>query len=93
MSTSNALAVQERYYRAARAVAAVLVRVCRGSCPERLLGRVRARLEALPLPTGAFALALCRLANARTYLRAAETGAAAFELRLLLGSLVAGEPQ
>ena len=91
MLTSHSLAVQERYYRAARAVAAVLVRVCRGSCPEPLLGRVRARLETLPLPTGAFALAVRRLDNARTYLRAGETGAAAFELRLLLGSLVAGK--
>ena len=91
MLTSNSLVVQERYYRAARAVAAVLVRVCRGSCPEPLLGRVRARLEALPLPTGAFSLAVCRLDNARTYLRAGETGAAAYELRLLLASLVAGK--
>jgi hypothetical protein len=90
MSTSNSLAAQERYYRAARAVAAVLVRVCRGSCPERLLGRVRALLEALPLSTGAFALAVRRLDNARTYMRAGETGAAVFELRLLLGSLAAG---
>jgi len=69
----------------------VLVRVCQGSCPEPLLGRVRARLEALPLPTGAFSLAVCRLDNARTYLRAGETGAAAYELRLLLASLVAGK--
>jgi hypothetical protein len=91
MSTSNSLAVQERYYRAACAVAAVLVRVCRGCCPEPLLGRVRTRLEALPLPTGAFALAVRRLDNARTYLRAGETGAAVFELRLLLGSLAAGK--
>src|SRR6516162_3436150 len=58
MLTSDSLVVQERYYRAARAVAAVLVRVCQGSCPEPLLGRVRARLEALPLPTGAFSLAV-----------------------------------
>ena len=91
MLTFHSLTVQEQYYRAARAVAAVLVRVCRGSCPERLLGRARACLQALPLSTGAFALAVCRLDNARTYLRAGETGAAAFELRLLLGSLVAGK--
>jgi hypothetical protein len=91
MLTFHSLTVQEQYYRAARAVAAVLVRVCRGSCPEPLLDRVRARLEILPLPTAAFALAVRRLDNARTYLRAGESGAAAFELRLLLTSLAAGK--
>jgi hypothetical protein len=91
MPTSSSLIVLERFSWAARAVAAVLVRVCRGSCPEPLLGRVRARLEALPLSTGAFALAVRRLDNARTYLQAGETGAAAYELRLLLASLAAGK--
>jgi hypothetical protein len=91
MLKSSSFTVLEQYSRAARCVATVLVRVCRGCCTESLLGRVRARLEALPLSTGAFALAVCRLDNARTYLRAGETGAAAFELRLLLGSLAAGK--
>jgi hypothetical protein len=91
MSKSSSITVLERYARAARAVATVLMRVCQGSCPEPLLGVVRGRLEALPLPTEAFALAVRRLDNARTYLRAGETGAATYELRLLLASLAAAK--
>jgi hypothetical protein len=91
MLMSSSLTILERYFRAARAVAAVLVLVCRDSCPDSLFERVRARVEALPLPTETFDLALRRLHNARTYLRVGETGAAAFELRLLLGSLTAAK--
>jgi hypothetical protein len=44
-------------------------------------------LQALPLDTTEFALAVNRLANARHYLESGEYGAARFELRLLRRSL------
>jgi hypothetical protein len=51
------------------------------------LKQVRRLLEALPLATGEFGLAVNRLANAQRYLNAGEHGAAQYELRLLLRSL------
>jgi hypothetical protein len=44
-------------------------------------------LQALPLDTTEYGLAMNRLANARHYLESAEYGAARFELRLLRRSL------
>jgi hypothetical protein len=49
--------------------------------------QMRQALEALPLDTGSFAVALNRLNNARTYWEGGETGAAQFELRLLLAGV------
>jgi hypothetical protein len=46
-----------------------------------------AMLNALPLSTSEFGLAVSRLKNARRYYVAEETGAARFELQLLLASL------
>jgi hypothetical protein len=43
----------------------------------------RQALEALPLTTAEFGLAVNRLANAERYLQAGERGAACFELNLL----------
>jgi hypothetical protein len=48
---------------------------------------MRLTLDALPLDTETFALALNRLNNARAYWEEGETGAARYELRLLLGGL------
>ena len=44
-------------------------------------------LQALPLDSAEFGLAINRLANARHYLESGEYGAARFELRLLRQSL------
>jgi hypothetical protein len=44
-------------------------------------------LEAMPLPTDEFALARCRLDNARRYLQYNERGAAQYELRLMMRGL------
>jgi hypothetical protein len=49
--------------------------------------RLRHLLNALPLNTAEFALALNRLANASHYLESGEGGAARYELRLLRRSL------
>jgi hypothetical protein len=49
--------------------------------------RLRLLLEALPLDTAQFGLALNRLANAHHYLESGEWGAAWYELRLLRRSL------
>jgi hypothetical protein len=50
--------------------------------------RLRCLLEALPLDTADFGLALNRLANARHYVECGEHGAARYELRLLRRSLI-----
>jgi hypothetical protein len=55
--------------------------------PVPRLEQLRLLLEALPLDTTEFALAVNRLANARHYLRSGEFGAAWYELRLLRRSL------
>jgi hypothetical protein len=56
---------------------------------ETVAGFERARLllEALPLGSAEFGLAVNRLANARHYLQSGEYGAAHYELRLLRRSL------
>jgi hypothetical protein len=51
------------------------------------LGPIRELLEALPLGSADFGLAVNRLVNAQHYLHAGERGAARYELRLLLRSL------
>jgi hypothetical protein len=50
-------------------------------------GRLRVFLEALPLDTAEFGLAVNRLKNAQDYIETGEHGAARFELRLLRQSL------
>jgi hypothetical protein len=55
--------------------------------PVARLERLRLLLEALPLDTTEFGLAVNRLANARHYLGSGEFGAARYELRLLRRSL------
>jgi hypothetical protein len=49
--------------------------------------QIRQALEALPLASAEFGLAVKRLVNARHYLQSGEYGAARFELRLLRRSL------
>jgi len=44
-------------------------------------------MESLPLASGEYAVASNRLRNARRYLQSDERGAAAYELRLLMGDL------
>jgi hypothetical protein len=51
------------------------------------LEEIHRLLEALPLSSVEFALAVNRLANARRYHRSGEYGAAKYELRLLRTSL------
>jgi hypothetical protein len=48
---------------------------------------IRRMLEALPLATAEFGLAINRVTNAQHYLHCSEYGAARYELRLLLRSL------
>jgi hypothetical protein len=75
MSATAPFALQERYFSASRAVAALLARICRGG--RRFAShfrRTRALLGTLPLTTQEFALARQRLANARQSLRAGEAG-------------------
>jgi hypothetical protein len=55
--------------------------------PLACFGRLRVLLEALPLDSTEFGLAVNRLANARCYLESGEYGGARYELRLLLRSL------
>jgi hypothetical protein len=55
--------------------------------PVACFEQLRLWLEALPLASGEFSLAVNRLANARQYLESGEYGAARFELRLLRRSL------
>jgi len=49
--------------------------------------QIRQLLEALPLASAEFGLAVNRLTNARHYLHSGEYGAARYELHLLLRSL------
>ena len=58
-----------------------------GEGADEEFARARSALECLPLNTEEFATANNRLANARSYFRAGECGAARYELRLLLLSL------
>jgi hypothetical protein len=55
--------------------------------PLVCFGRLRVLLEALPLDTREFGLAVNRLANARHYLESGEYGAVRYELRLLRRSI------
>lgn len=48
---------------------------------------IRESLEALPLPTSSYALAMHRLDNARNYRDRGEFGAAGFELRQLMRAI------
>jgi hypothetical protein len=51
------------------------------------LANLRAMLESIPQETGEFSLAMNRLRNAQRFLCSDETGAARYELRLLVGGL------
>jgi len=55
--------------------------------PSDDLAEVHQLLEALPMATGEFGLAINRLKNAGRYLQSCERGAARWELASLLGSL------
>ena len=54
------------------------------SVSDAAFRRALCSLEAVPLPTGEFALAKCRLANAWVATNWGELGAASYELRLLV---------
>lgn len=49
--------------------------------------KARATLEAMPLGTGRYDVAVSRLNNCRRYEKSGETGAAKYELKLLCGYL------
>jgi len=88
-TTISTLTLRERHYSAVRALAALLVRVCRGGrCVEARYRWIRGLLESLPLATNEFALAVNRLNNGRRHALEGETGAALYELQMLLRSLV-----
>ena len=53
---------------------------------------VRKLIDALPLPTDQYDLAVLRLNNCKRYLTAAENGAAGYELKLLMGTLAIEQP-
>jgi hypothetical protein len=55
--------------------------------PAARFEELRLFLEALPLDSAAFCVAVNRLANARQYVKSGEYGAARYELRLLRRSL------
>ncbi len=63
----------------------LLERVSLATGPVRGFEQVRQALEAMPLASAEFSLAVNRLANAQRYLKSGEPGAALFELRLLRG--------
>jgi hypothetical protein len=65
----------------------LLTQAVRGPGPVIDLKQVRPILEALPLTSTEFGLAINRLANARHYQESGEYGAACYELRLLRRSL------
>jgi hypothetical protein len=73
-------------------VQSLLHQVRAGGPPEIEFDRTRVGLAWLPLTTAEFATAVNRLANARSYSRSGEAGAACYELHLLLRSLEPVEP-
>jgi hypothetical protein len=66
---------------------AVLARIAGGDRRPVGFGRLRELLEALPLASAEFGVAVNRLANAQRYLCTAEPAAARYELNLLRRSL------
>jgi hypothetical protein len=64
-----------------------LPRALRDGSLIAVFSRMCRLLEALPLASAEFSVALNRLANAQRYLRDGECGAARYELRLLQRSL------
>ena len=85
------LTLQGRRFAAIHALSGILIRVCRGGpCVEKRFHCLQMLLDALPLPTNEFKLATSRLNNAHRHLKEDESGAALYELQLLLRSLVAG---
>ena len=65
----------------------LLGRLSGRTVPVACFEQLRLLLEALPLDSTEFGLAVNRLANARHYLESGEYGAARYELRLLRRSL------
>jgi hypothetical protein len=65
----------------------LLGRAGRGGCFVGGFEQTRQILEALPLTSTEFSLAVNRLANAQRYVQYGEHGAARYELRLLRRSL------
>ena len=84
---ANGLSADAIRTRAKDLIQALLDRVQSGECPDTEFTEARVGLECLPLTRDEFATATNRLANARSYLRDGECGAARFELRMLLHSL------
>lgn len=77
------ISIDEQYHELSGRIAALQRRCRQGLCCETLLQCVTDALGSLPLSTEEYGRAICRIRNARRYLIARETGAAAFELRLL----------
>jgi hypothetical protein len=71
---------------AVAAVQALAEQVKRGNVNGQLI-EVQGLLEALPLSSGDFCRAGNNLRNAQRYMRSQEWGAAAYELRMLAGSV------
>ena len=78
--------------KAIRGVESLIRVVSRNAESDDGFDRVKALLESLPLSTHEFAVAASRLVNARRYVVADERGAAAYELKLLIGGLGNGSP-
>ena len=55
--------------------------------PSLAVERIRVLLESVPLASDDYNLTVSRVSNARRYLNSNETGAARYEIRLLLGLL------
>jgi hypothetical protein len=70
-----------------RALDGLLEQVFPGGRSDTGFEEVRRLLEAVPLASGEFGVAVNRLENARRYLHAGEHGAARYELCLLRRSL------
>lgn len=88
--TISTLPLRERRFSVIRALAGLLARVSRGGGGgfERRFHWLRQLLESLPLPSNEYYTAITRLKNGRQYVAEGETGAALYELQMLLRSLV-----
>jgi hypothetical protein len=54
---------------------------------QAVLNQIRQLIDSIPMDSDEFTVAISRIDNAHRYLRSAETGAAQYEIRLLLGAL------
>ena len=87
MKKSSAEAVEQGRTLVLTCLARLIEQVFSAGCLTTEFQEAQEALEALPLDTTAFGLAVNRLANARRYLKSGEHGAARYELRLLRRSL------